>query len=137
MRSQPATKIFLRTTEPRTAKWVSESIGEIEIERLRETHYDGSRSGRNFALDRLTEPLVLPSEVSGLDDLRGFLKYGNHVARFSFPFVALEEKGPSFAERKMDDLIVPSTPLPAEPEQMPGNRLTPEYAVQLPENQME
>ena len=137
MLSQPATKIFLRTTEPRAAKWVSEAIGEIEIERLRETHYEGSRAGRNFALDRQTEPLVLPSEVSGLDDLRGFLKYGNHVARFSFPFVALEEKGPGFAERKMDDLIMPSTPLPAEPEEMPGNLLTPEYAVQPPENQME
>jgi len=137
MLSQPATKIFLRTTEPRAAKWVSDAIGEIEIERLRETHYDGSRAGRNFALDRQTEPLVLPSEVSGLDDLRGFLKYGNHVARFSFPFVALEEKGPGFAERKMDDLIVPSTPLPTEPEEMPRNLLTPEYAVQPPQNHME
>jgi len=28
MLSQPATKIFLRTTEPRAAKWVSEAIGE-------------------------------------------------------------------------------------------------------------
>lgn len=137
MLSQPATKIFLRTTEPRAAKWVSEAIGEIEIERLRETHYDGSRAGRNFALDRQTEPLVLPSEVSGLDDLRGFLKYVNHVARFSFPFIALEEKSPGFDERKMDDLIMPSTPLPAEPEEMQGNLLSPEYAVQPPENQME
>jgi hypothetical protein len=137
MLSQPATKIFLRTTEPRAAKWVSEAIGEIEIERLRETHYDGSRTGRNFALDRQTEPLVLPSEVSGLDDLRGFLKYGNHVARFSFPFVALKEKGPGFAERKMDDLIVPSTPLPAEPEEIQGNLLTPEYAVEPSANQVE
>ena len=80
---------------------------------------------KNFALDRQTEPLVLPSEVSGLDDLRGFLKYGNHVARFSFPFIALEEKSPGFDERKMDDLIVPSTPLPAEPEEMQGNLLAP------------
>ena len=31
MLSQPATKIFLRTTEPRAAKWVSEAIGEVEI----------------------------------------------------------------------------------------------------------
>jgi type IV secretory pathway TraG/TraD family ATPase VirD4 len=137
MLSQPATKIFLRTTEPRAAKWVSEAIGEIEVERLRETHYDGSRPGSNFALDRQTEPLVLPSEVSGLDDLSGFLKYGNHVARFSFPFIALEEKSPGFDERKMDDLIVPNAPLPVEPEEMQGNLLTPEYAVQPPENHME
>ena len=46
MLSQPATKIFLRTTEPRAAKWVSEAIGEVEIERIRETHFDGSGRGR-------------------------------------------------------------------------------------------
>jgi hypothetical protein len=80
-----------------------------------------SRAGKNFALDRQTEPLVLPSEVSGLDDLRGFLKYGNHVARFSFPFVALREKNPGLDERKMDDLIIPSTRLPQEPEELQAN----------------
>jgi hypothetical protein len=137
MLSQPATKIFLRTTEPRAAKWVSEAIGEIEIERLRETHYEGSRAGRNFSLDRQTEPLVLPSEVSGLDDLHGFLKYGNHVARFSFPFIALEEKSPGFDERKMDDLIVPSVPPPTDSEETQGNLLSPECVLQPPENQVE
>jgi hypothetical protein len=129
MLSQPATKIFLRTTEPRAAKWVSEAIGEIEIERLRETHYEGSRAAHNFALDRQTEPLVLPSEVSGLDDLRGFLKYGNHVARFSFPFIASEENSPGFDERTMDDLIVPSTPLSSDSDEMQGNLPYPEYPV--------
>jgi type IV secretory pathway TraG/TraD family ATPase VirD4 len=137
MLSQPATKIFLRTTAPRAAKWVSEAIGEVEIERLRETHYDGTRAGRNFALDRQTEPLVLPSEISGLDDLRGFLKHGNHVARFSFPFIALEEKSSGFDERKMDDLIVPSTPLPIETQEIQGNLLFPEYVVQPSGHEME
>jgi hypothetical protein len=137
MLSQPATKIFLRTTEPRAAKWVSEAIGEVEIERLRETHYDGSRSGKNFALDRQTEPLVLPSEISGLEDLRGFLKYGNHVARFSFPFIALREKNPGFDERKMDDLIFPSTPPPLEPEELRGNLLAPENVIKASGHEME
>ena len=137
MLSQPATKIFLRTTEPRAAKWVSEAIGEVEIERLRETHYDGSRTGRNFALDRQTEPLVMPSEMSGLDDLCGFLKYGNHVARFSFPFIALEEKSPGFDERTMDDLIVPSIPPTSDSDEMHGNLLNPEFELQPHENQVE
>ena len=39
--------------------------------------------------------------------------------------------------RNAKAVIMPSTPLPAEPEEMPGNLLTPEYAVQPPENQME
>src|SRR3989475_3430597 len=34
MLSQPATKIFLRTSEPHAAKGISETLGEIEIERL-------------------------------------------------------------------------------------------------------
>jgi hypothetical protein len=37
----------------------------------------------------------------------------------------------------MDDLIVPSTPLPAEPEEIQGNLLTPEYAVEPSANQVE
>jgi hypothetical protein len=132
MLSQPATKIFLRTTEPRAAKWVSDAIGEVEIERLRETHYEGSRGGKNFALDRQTEPLVLPSEISGLDDLRGFLKYANHVARFSFPFIAPEKKHPGFIEREMDDRIEieSSTSQPAEPEPQAGHALAPESTAE-------
>jgi energy-coupling factor transporter ATP-binding protein EcfA2 len=117
MLSQPATKIFLRTSEPRAAKWVSEAIGEVEVERLRETHYEGSRAGRNFALDRQVEPLVLPSEISGLEDLRAFLKYGNHVARFSFPFLDLKDLHPAFIERPMDDLIVPQLVTESKPEE--------------------
>jgi type IV secretory pathway TraG/TraD family ATPase VirD4 len=125
MLSQPATKVFLKTSEPRAARWVSEAIGEVEIERLRETHYDGQRAGRNFALDRQTEPLVLPSEISGLDQLHAFLKYGNHVTRFSFPYIDLPKAHPGFIERKMDDFlpspppVADSTP-PAEHKLVPG-----------------
>jgi hypothetical protein len=37
MLSQPMTKVFLRTSEPRAAKWISETIGNVEIERLKES----------------------------------------------------------------------------------------------------
>src|SRR5260370_9290594 len=30
--SQPATKIFLRTSEPRPAKWIADTIGDTAIE---------------------------------------------------------------------------------------------------------
>jgi hypothetical protein len=68
----------------------------------------------------------MPSEISGLDDLRGFLKYGNHVARFSFPFIALEEKHPGYLERDMDDLIVSSEIRPTDPEPQASHALVPE-----------
>jgi energy-coupling factor transporter ATP-binding protein EcfA2 len=124
MLSQPATKIFLKTSEPRAARWVSEAIGEIEIEKLRETHYDGQRASRNFALDRQTEPLVLPSEISGLDQLHAFLKYGNHVTRFSFPYIDLPKVHQGFIERKMDDFL-PSPPPAANSAPPTENKLVP------------
>jgi hypothetical protein len=124
MLSQPATKIFLKTSEPRAARWVSEAIGEIEIERLRETHYDGQRAGKNFALDRQTEPLVLPSEISGLDQLHAFLQYGNRVTRFSFPYIDLPKAHPGFIERQMDDFLPSRVP--------PGDSAPPEEHKLIP-----
>ena len=106
MLSQPATKIFLKTTEPNAAEWVSRAIGKVEIERMKETHFDGSRTGRNFALDRQTEPLVLDSEISGLENLHAFLKHGNYVARFSFSVMDVPAAKPKFIERLEDDYIV-------------------------------
>jgi len=106
MLSQPATKIFLKTGEPDAAEWVSRAIGKVEIERMKETHYDGSRSGRNFTLDRQTEPLVLDSEISGLEPLHAYLKHGNYVAQFSFPKLEIATTQAKFIERLEDDYIV-------------------------------
>ena len=40
--------------------------------RRNRAHFDGTRAGRNFQLDRQVEPLVLESEISGLADLHAF-----------------------------------------------------------------
>jgi len=103
MLSQPATKIFLKTTEPKAAEWVSNAIGKVEIERMRETHFDGTRAGKNFSLDRQVEPLVLDSEISGLADKHAFLKLGNHVARFSFAYTDIPAMHPAFVPRPLED----------------------------------
>ena len=103
MLSQPATKIFLKTTEPKAAEWVSKAIGQVEIERMKESHHSGQRAGKNFTLDRQIEPLVMDSEISGLADKHAFLKLGNRVARFSFAYVDAPETTPDFVARKIAD----------------------------------
>lgn len=110
MLSQPATKIFLKTTEPKAAEWVSNAIGKVEIERMKETHFDGSRSGRNFAIDRQIEPLVMDSEISGLENRHAFLKLGNNVARFQFEYMDVAQTTPGFVPRKVDDDDLPFDP---------------------------
>jgi type IV secretory pathway TraG/TraD family ATPase VirD4 len=110
MLSQPATSIWLKTKEPTAGEWVSKFIGKVEIERLRETHFDGSRSGRNFALDRQTEPLVMESEISGLPDLHAYMKYENYVTRFSFPYMDMPVVASDFDLRDTPEDNLPYDP---------------------------
>jgi hypothetical protein len=87
MLSQPATKIFLKTTEPRAAKWVAQCIGDITIERLREgvtAAVHDWRDSMNYSMDRRIEPLVMDSQIAGLEPLAGYLKSDNHVVKIQF-----------------------------------------------------
>jgi type IV secretory pathway TraG/TraD family ATPase VirD4 len=123
MLSQPATKIFMKTSEPKAAEWISEMIGKVEIERLKETKFDGTRSGKNFTVERQIEPLVMGSEISGLDDRHAYLKLGNKVARFAFDYLDLPTPTDSFIPRKMADGGLgfdPDTlkPIPSEDEEV-------------------
>lgn len=108
MLSQPATKIFLRTSEPHAAKWISDTIGEVEIEWTRESRSKGQYGQRSFGLERHVEPLVMPSEISGLPSLRGYLKLENLVVRLHFPFVDMPARHPAFVERPVREAPRPS-----------------------------
>ena len=99
MLAQPATKIFLRTNEAHAAKWVADTIGDVEIERLRESRSSGRGARQTHGLDRQVEPLVLPSEIMGLADLRGYLKIGNLVVRLDLFYLELPTKAPDLIER--------------------------------------
>src|SRR5262249_33190315 len=92
MLSQPATKIFLHTSEPRAEKWISDTIGEVEVERLKQSTttqmFPNMGGSKTRHTERRTEPLMLPSEISGLPRLQAVAKVENFVVRFSFPYVA-------------------------------------------------
>ncbi len=100
MLSQPATKIFFKTSEPRAAKWISDAIGEIEVERLKESRSMGLlRSKKSFAMEIATKPLVMPSEIAGLEPLYGYIKQGNRVVPAHLPYLKPKAKQLGFIER--------------------------------------
>ena len=106
MLSQPATKIFLRTDEANSAKWISQTIGEVETERLRDIRKDGifrdmRRGARTRQLERVVDPLVRDSEIAGMSDLHGYVKSGNLVVRLSFPYIETAKRHEAFIERKL------------------------------------
>ena len=116
MLSQPATKVFFKTSEPRAAKWISETLGEVEVERLKESRSPqliGSR--RNYAMEIATKPLVMASEIAGLEPLSGYIKQENRVTPVKFAYVAKRSLQPEFIERKM---TIPE-PRPVQPVVVP------------------
>ena len=103
MLSQPATKVFFRTSEPRAAKWISDAIGEIEVERLKESRSMGLlRSKKSYAMEIATKPLVMASEIAGLDSHRAYIKQENRVVPVRFRLAKKRKKQPEFIERKME-----------------------------------
>jgi type IV secretory pathway TraG/TraD family ATPase VirD4 len=138
MLSQPATKIFCRTSEPRAAKWIADTIGEVEIERLRESRSNGSwgqQRQQSYGLERQVEPLVMASEISGLAALRGYLKLGNLVVRLHVPFLDLPSRHPAFIERPIRTSRTTTVPVaaPAESSAAQARRLTPGNFAQTPD----
>jgi hypothetical protein len=135
MLSQPATKIFLRTSEPHAAKWISETIGEIEIERLRESRSKGQSGQQTYGLERQVEPLVMTSEISGLAALHGYMKLGNLVTRLHVRFLDLPARQPAVLERPVPVStaadVAPAPP--ADVRETPALRVAPRDVTQTPE----
>jgi hypothetical protein len=128
MLSQPATKIFLHTSEPRAAKWISETIGEVEMERVKETvntHPLKITKSRSYHNERRTEPLVLPSEISGLQRLHALLKVDNLVVPFSFPYLAPVKTEPGFIPREITRRVVEIGNGPFQPSTVAAQEISP------------
>jgi Type IV secretion-system coupling protein DNA-binding domain len=117
MLSQPATKIFLKTSEPHASEWISKAIGEVEVERFRESRTKGvfPRGRESEQRDITREPLVMASEIGGLDPLHGYLKHGNLVVQMRFPYMELANQTEKFIERKATTVVSvePAAPKPA------------------------
>jgi len=127
MLSQPATKIFLHTSEPRAAKWISDTIGEVEMERLKETVNTQPlklTNSKSYHLERRTEPLVLPSEISGLERLHAFLKIGNMVVPFGFPYTAPLKSQQGFIPRASSHRVIEMEKRSSEPTLAPARQET-------------
>jgi hypothetical protein len=76
---------------------------------MRESRSKGEYGQRSFGLERQVEPLVMPSEISGLPSMHGYLKLGNLVVRLQFPFIDVPARHPAFVERPAIDVPRPST----------------------------
>jgi type IV secretory pathway TraG/TraD family ATPase VirD4 len=111
--SAPFTKILMRTSEPEASEWLSKTVGDVEIERLRESRaaHLRDRGAHSYSTERVVQKLVLPSEFHGLDDLNGYLKYGNLALKIRLPIVPRRGVAEKFIPR--DGVPLTKKPLPS------------------------
>jgi hypothetical protein len=137
MLAQPATKIFLRTDEARGANWISETIGDVELEFEQQTITEGERRSHSTHRYTQTKKLILPSEISGLEDLHGYLKHGNLIAKLHLPYSTREPRTQGFIPRPAPSPgIFELTPPKINPPAAPASQeMAPAETVQPQEQQ--
>ncbi len=88
----------MKTSEPHASEWISKAIGEVDVERFRESRTKGvfPKGRESEQRDITREPLVMASEIAGLDPL-----HGNLVVQMRFPYMELAERAAKFVERSM------------------------------------
>jgi type IV secretory pathway TraG/TraD family ATPase VirD4 len=84
----------MRQNDPETAEWIAKSFGQIEIMEAQQGLSYGAndmRDGVSLTQLRKLRPLLIPSEVSNLDDLEGYIRL---PGRLPVAHVQLQWKNP-------------------------------------------
>jgi hypothetical protein len=91
MLAAPRLKLFYRCGEPESARWISDTIGEVEIERPRigttASVEDKGRDSLNYATVTEQKAVISKEQIMALPDLHGYWKYGDVVVPFRLPLV--------------------------------------------------
>jgi len=110
------TKIFQRTNEVESARWVSEMIGQKEIERPRVSTTASvqtyGRDSLNYAPGIEQHYVVSTEQIMALENLNGYWKYGDAVVPFRIEPIKRPERARAFAPRSTLPPIKPAPPRP-------------------------
>ncbi len=120
-----SSQLILRAADPETASWCSQALGQRQIKRTVESSGVGAGGSHSGESEQVTiEPLVLPSEISTLPDLQGYLKFAGNwpVARVTIPLPdEIPEVRPPFVPAGSAPAVPRGTPTAAVESQATAN----------------
>jgi Type IV secretion-system coupling protein DNA-binding domain len=94
MLAAPKLKIFFRCGESESARWISDTIGEYEVEKPRiattASVEDRGRDALNYSTTTEQRHAVSKEEIMSLPDLHGYWKYGDAVVPFRLPLATVK-----------------------------------------------
>lgn len=94
-----ATLFINKVSEPNTAKYVSQMLGDVEVEEYQTSSslsLDESWDRINVQTQKKTEPLVIPQELQTLPDLNFYIKIDNMFSKSKLEHIAREPKNKAF-----------------------------------------
>jgi len=110
MLAAPRLKLFYRCGEPESARWISDTIGEVEIERPKigttASVEDKGRDSLNYSTVTEHKPVISKEEIMSLADLHGYWKYGDVVVPFRLPLASVRVVASGFVRRKRASKVV-------------------------------
>lgn len=101
------TKVFFRCTEPSTQLWISRILGDVEESEPASTISYGAhsmRDGVSLTHHHRHKPLIMPAELSQLEDLEGYVKLPG-----GYPCTKVRMARPSFLAKKIEAFILRET----------------------------
>src|SRR5581483_12280937 len=98
----------------RAAKHLSELIGKAQLERVRESKPARwfQRRHRTYSTERVVDPVVMESEIQGLEDLHGYFVQQDKVVPIQFKPQPKRNVAPGLVER----IVPPVQRRPLDPE---------------------
>ena len=121
------TRVVFAAPDRDTAQWSADSLGRSEIEELAEGVSYGAdpyRDGVTLTPRRELQSLALPSEITRLPNLTGYLKLPGPypVARIELDYVKRPKTAPRFVPRTQAHGPVPDASAPESPEPNPDTQ---------------
>ncbi|HEY6803727.1 MAG TPA: type IV secretion system DNA-binding domain-containing protein [Pyrinomonadaceae bacterium] len=105
MLAAPRLKLFFRCGEPESARWISDMIGEVEIERPKigttASVEDKGRDSLNYSTITEHKSVVSKEQIMSLSDLHGYWKYGDAVVPFRLPLAPVRIVARGYVRRKL------------------------------------
>jgi len=100
------TRLFLRSNDADVARWVSNQLGEADIEEMRESISYGAntmRDGVSLQRQRTVRPIVLGSEIQSLNDRDAYLQLPGQwpITKLTFPLKLIKSNISGFEPREL------------------------------------
>ncbi len=115
--SNAYTHIVMRTAEDQSAKHASGVLGQMEIERVRESKpasiFHRGWGRRNYSSERVMNPAVSSGEIQAREDLYGWLAQAGNITEICVPYRAPVQRAPRLIERIITPPKQPKLDFPA------------------------